>query len=162
MVAGKNSDVASKKLNLFLLDKPLELSPFDYIKLAIKTCSFQKLLKNSKVGQYNRIEKCLKEVVKLDVETCSLKELENVFGIGPKTARFFLSNTRKDYDCAVLDTHILKWLNKNGVDAPKATPSGILYLTLEKTYIRLVRSIYKGMTLPEIDTLIWSKESGRI
>ena len=100
----------------------------------------------------------------LDLRTCSLDDLLNVYGVGNKTARFFLLHTRQGCDYAVLDTHILAWLRDNGVeDAPKNTPTNSKkYQELEKKFRYLSRLRYPYLSDAQIDLLIWSDQSNRI
>lgn len=83
------------------------------------------LLKKHGIGCFNNKAKSLIDVSKCNVpiSLLTLEDLENFRGIGPKTARFFLLNTKKDMKLAVLDTHILKFLRLLGFDTPSATPS---------------------------------------
>jgi thermostable 8-oxoguanine DNA glycosylase len=136
VVAGKNSGVQAKKLAEFL--KPaasVGISPFRYIDLR----SYQYLdddIKAVKLGQYNRISLAFRESLKLNLRECTVKDLESIHGVGPKTARFFLLHSRPNQRLAVLDTHILSWMrNDLGVDAPKATPNGKRYTELEQIYL---------------------------
>ena len=61
---------------------------------------------------------------KLDLRTCTREDLMDVYGVGPKTARFFLLHTREFCDEVVLDTHILRWMRErcDVKEAPKNTP----------------------------------------
>jgi len=101
--------------------------------------------------------------VDLDLATCTLEELMSVHGVGQKTARFFLLHTRPDCQCAVLDTHILKWLRDNQVDAPQNTPTSVKqYLALEKQFLFLARENFPFMSIADIDLTLWMKYSGRL
>jgi len=102
--------------------------------------------------------------VDLDLATCSLEDLMNVHGVGQKTARFFLLHTRPNCQCAVLDTHILKWLRENQVvDVPQSTPTNVKqYLALEKQFLFLARGNFPFMSIADIDLTLWMKYSGRL
>lgn len=167
-VAGRNADMCADKLSKFLSRKPKDQTPFEYLK------SHQTYLHNMlvahRVGQYYRIEKAIQDSLELDLRTVTVEQLEQVFGVGPKTARLFILHTRKDAECAVLDIHILKWLKaRQGGDKqmeaqiPDNTPQNkSLYDRLEKLFIYLAKIYYQGIPLAEIDLLIWSQMSGRL
>ena len=167
-VAGKNSDYASRCLSKLIHAAKLgqdigEDGIFNYFK-SIGEVGIHNALVASKVGQYGRLTKGIMQSLDLDLRTCSLDDLLNVYGVGNKTARFFLLHTRQGCDYAVLDTHILAWLRDNGVeDAPKNTPTNSKkYQELEKKFRYLSRLRYPYLSDAQIDLLIWSDQSNRI
>jgi thermostable 8-oxoguanine DNA glycosylase len=156
LVAGKNSKIQAKKLANFL--KPAVaagISPFRYIELR-QHKFLDEDIKAEKLGQYTRIHKCFIESLKLDLRNCTVEDLEAVSGVGPKTARFFLTHSRPNQQFAVLDTHILKWLSAklDDVKVPKATPSGKKYRKFEKMFLQLCED--GGKTPAEMDLEVWS------
>jgi endonuclease III len=159
-VAGKNADYANKCLSILLKD--IEY-PFDYLK-ALGESGIENALREIKIGQYTRLVKAIWQSLDIDLTNCTLNDLTNIHGVGPKTARFFLLHSRKDCDCAVLDTHILAWMKDNGVeDAPKVTPQNQkLYLKLEEQFIKLAHKIFPTQSIAEIDLFLWTKQSGRL
>ena len=159
--AGKNSDYAAKCLAKLLNTIEGE-TPFEVLKNLGEVGIYNALLA-SRIGQYNRLTKAVMSAVNLDLATCTLEELMNVHGVGQKTARFFLLHTRPDCQCAVLDTHILKWLRDNQVDAPQNTPTSVKqYLALEKQFLFLARENFPFMSIADIDLTLWMKYSGRL
>ena len=78
-----------------------------------------------------------------------------------KLPRFFLLNTRKSAEYAVLDTHVLKWLNSlfgNWMSVPKSTPtSGSQYALWEYKAIQAMKRKYPERTLAQADFQIWKK-----
>ena len=164
-VAGKNSDYASRCLSKLIhgMSKRGYDSIFNYFK-DLGRDGIHNALVASKVGQYGRLTKGIMQSLDLDLRTCSLDDLLNVYGVGNKTARFFLLHTRQGCDYAVLDTHILAWLRDNGVeDAPKNTPTNSKkYQELEKQFRYLSRLRYPYLSDAQIDLLIWSDQSNRI
>jgi endonuclease III len=101
LVAGKNADQTANKLSQFLSKKDEDQTPFDYI--ADNFNSLHNILVANKVGQYGRIEFAFKQSLGLDLECCTVEQLEAVYGVGPKTARFFLVHTRPNQRLAILD-----------------------------------------------------------
>lgn len=95
----------------------------------------------------------------IDLRTCTPSDLEKIHGIGPKTSRFFIMYTQPGARVAALDTHILRWLREQGVDAPHQSPSGRRYLELEEQFINLVP---EGKTIAEMDLSIWNRYSRKV
>jgi len=159
IVAGRNAKMALEKAWRLLEFTWGEETPFDLIKHYIDHNTLTQKLKSLKIGQYTRIEKALKDIVNLNVETCTLDDLLACHGVGNKTARFFLLNTRKDAEYAVLDTHILKWLRSifgNWMSVPKSTPtSGSRYALWEYKAIQAMKKEYPERTLAQADFEIW-------
>jgi len=159
IVAGRNAKMAVEKAWRLLEFTWGEETPFDLIKHYIDHNTLTQKLKSLKIGQYTRIEKALKDIINLNVETCSLEDLLACHGVGNKTARFFLLNTRKDAEYAVLDTHVLKWLNSlfgNWMNVPKSTPtSGSRYALWEYKAIQAMKKEYPERTLAQADFEIW-------
>ncbi|MFA5048262.1 MAG: hypothetical protein WC516_04540 [Patescibacteria group bacterium] len=112
-------------------------------------------LRETKTGNYNKINKCLRELVcsNINLRTCSVEDLEKIYGIGPKTARFFILWTRPNAKCAALDVHVLRWLGKQGYKVPKSTPNGKQYKELEQAFLDEADKL--NMTPSELDKKIW-------
>jgi len=164
LVAGKNADWASHKVGqLYSYADAQGITPFEYLRQ--NEHSLHNLLVSNRVGQYGRIEAALRDSMKLDLRTCSVDDLEDCFGVGPKTARFFLLHSRPGIEVAVLDTHILRWLRQTlGDDGPwpSSTPSQPAYGRIERVCINLMRSSFPGSTLAQADLLVWCLMSGRL
>ena len=159
-VAGKNSDTTSKLLALMFYGQD---SPFDVLRDLGEVGIYNMLIAN-RSGQYRRISQAFTESLGLDLRTCTLEDLLSIYGVGPKTARFFLLHSREDCQHAVLDTHILKWMKDHGIDhAPNATPQNQkTYMEYEKLFRILAHSYFPGMSLAQADLLIWTQQSGRL
>jgi len=90
------------------------------------------------------------------LRTCSIDELESIFGIGRKTSRCFVMHSRRNAQCAGLDTHILKFLRSKGHDVPKSTPgSKKKYLEIENLFLKYAKKSNK--TIAKFDLDIWKK-----
>jgi thermostable 8-oxoguanine DNA glycosylase len=159
IVAGRNAKMAVEKTWRLLEFTWGEETPFDLIKHYIDHKTLVQKLKTLKIGQYTRIEKALRDIINLNVETCTLDDLLACHGVGNKTSRFFLLNTRKNANYAVLDTHVLKWLNSlfgNWMNVPKSTPtSGSRYALWEYKAIQAMKKEYPERTLAQADFEIW-------
>lgn len=163
LVAGKNADWASLKLLDLFRNKPEDQTPFEFLKTRLT--DLNNILVANKVGQYRRITKAIEQSISLDLKTATLDEFLEVFGVGPKTARFFILHTRRDAECAVLDTHILKWMRNlvhESIDVPKSTPPVKEYEKWERMAIKLMQVWFKGISLAEADLMIWTQMSGRL
>ena len=159
--AGKNSDYAAKCLAKLLHNSEGE-TPFEVLKNLGET-GIHNALVASRIGQYTRLTKAIVDAVYLDLSTCTLEELMSVHGVGQKTARFFLLHTRPNCKVAVLDTHILKWLRDNGVDAPQVTPTSVKqYKALEEKFLFLAGINFPFMSIADVDLTLWMKYSGRL
>jgi len=155
--AGKNSDWASKKVEQLLEGMLDSQIPFLYLYVMGDVWLWYKL-RNIKSGQYKRLERAITESLALDLRRCTLDDLTAIFGVGPKTARFFLVHSRKGAEHAVLDTHVLRWMNSHGVIVPKTTPGRLTYLRLEKVCLELMAKHYPKDTVAEADLKIWKHQ----
>lgn len=168
IVAGKNADWASHKVGQLYeqADERGQL-PFDYLRE--NKHALHNVLVVNRVGQYARIERALTQSLDLDLRECDVRDLEKVFGVGPKTARFFLLHSRPNVEVAVLDTHVLRWLRTklcigaaSDLRIPESTPSQPLYGRLENICLRLMAAEFPGMSFAQADLLVWCQQSGRL
>ncbi len=154
-VANKPAKATEKKMDAFMgLDSAG--TPFERVRSMIDRGELGKNLHKVRFGQYTRIEKAFRYVVNgLDTRNLSVKALESVPGIGPKTARFITLYTLPDIESVPLDTHILKFLRSLGHAAPKSTPpAGKTYARLEQAFINEAHR--RGMTVRDLDTMVWN------
>lgn len=167
LVAGKNAQVTARQLNSLLtymcklyygnsVVNPTTRSPFALMRL-FSAPSLALLLKSQGIGCYTSKSKALHQLVTshIDLTKCSIEDLEHIHGIGSKTARMFILHSRQDSQCAVLDTHVLKYLRSRGIRAPKQTPTGAAYKRLETAFIDLARKARKSVAA--FDLSIWRK-----
>jgi len=160
-VAGKNSDQIAEVIAR-TLRKVGDQTPFEYLS-GLGETGIHNLLVANRVGQYSRITKAFVQSLSLNLRECTLEDLLAVYGVGNKTARFFLLHTRMGQKFAVLDTHILAWLRSVEVQAPMNTPTDPKkYLELEKTFLALRPMHFPLMSDAEADLFIWTKMSGRL
>jgi len=162
-VAGKGSQQTADKVNHYFreIETPTkQLTPFEGIRAMKDINLLSAWLQMTKLGQYKRIYRAFVELIEsgIDLKTCSVEELENIYGIGPKTARFIIMHSRPNQRLATLDTHILRWMRDQGINAPKATPqSQKLYKELEDKFLTLCD---ESAILPsQLDLKIWKQYS---
>jgi thermostable 8-oxoguanine DNA glycosylase len=162
IVAGKSAKFSNDVLKKIFSKKPISIEPFEYISRLISENKLDALLKYSKSGNYKKLNAAIPEIIKLDLVKCTIEDLEKIKGIGPKTARFFILWTRPNYKCAVLDTHVLKWLKLIGHNVPKSTPTKYKYNKIEKIFIEECDK--RDISPHLLDKLIWEyySKSGKI
>jgi len=164
--AGKKAKEVAPKVNSFLsslVDEDGEtLSPFAGLKELIRHDLLDEVMQEHRLGCYNVLRNALWDILFLNLRECSIDDLTACAGIGPKTARFFLVHSREGYEQeAVLDVHLLEWLRKRGVDAPKQTPQNpTVYEKLSKLFVKMSAEEMPGLTLAERDLAIWREGSG--
>lgn len=157
VVAGKSASFAEGAINRFLHP---EKSPFAWVRELEERGQLLSELRNARTGNYGKLSKGFASVAAagLDLRTVTSESLEAFYGIGPKTARFFILWTRPNAHVAALDTHILKWLRFVGHSAPISTPTGKEYERLESVFLMEAKA--RKMPPRELDALIWDWCSG--
>lgn len=157
-VTAKTATVTAKQLDAFLKYGPESASPFEKVKWMIDNGRLDFYLRNSSIGQYIRLNKAYKQLVKLNPRTCTVDELEGVHGIGPKTARFFILHSRPNQRIAALDTHMIHYLREKGYTTLDNTPTNRKkYAELEAIFIE--EADKAGKSVAEFDLAIWNKYS---
>jgi hypothetical protein len=164
-VAGKTAATQARLLAGFLQSLPVPIgamkdTPFNRISTAwFDANNLMEKLIESRLGQYNRLARFMLESTHLDLRNCTVEDLEAIPGCGPKTARMFLMFSRPNQRFAALDTHVLKHLRANGIQAPKTTPpAGKTYRRLELEFLKLADA--SGMCVADYDLAVWKLYSG--
>lgn len=138
--------------------------PFNTLRDRIGRNELDTWLRAARTGNYTKLARCFREIVAHTTDyyrTCTAEQLEQIHGIGPKTARFFIIWTRPDAIHAALDVHVLRWLKAQGhKNVPRSTPSGKRYAQLEKTFI--AEAQHRGLTPRQLDEQIWKAGSGYV
>ena len=158
--AGKNAKTASKGLDK-LLSKLSNyfgsyLTPFELIISSHVAVHLPHLMKDCGIGCYNQKANTFYWLATsgINLRVCTTDDLENIYGIGPKTSRCFILHSRPDARVAGLDTHILKFLGSKGHAVPKSTPASKKeYARLEKLFLDY--SDKSGLTTADFDLMIW-------
>lgn len=160
-VQGKSAKIQADKFNeileiLYEMLPTYEDRPFACIR-ALTNDELEDLLAAVKIGQYKRIVQAwrgLSDKYK-DDSTFTVAELENCFGIGPKTSRFIVGYCY-NIPVAILDCHILNFLRSQGIpNVPKNTPQDrSQYALLETALLNIARE--KNVHPLELDTQLWN------
>ena len=121
-------------------------------------------LKRLRFGQYTKLVRAFTEVIaaNLNLDRCKTLDLERIYGIGPKTSRFFIMRTRPTAKVAALDTHVLRWLRDIGHDnIPKSTPqSTMAYYRIETIFLAEAKKRRKRPS--RLDAEIWEHYSRHV
>jgi hypothetical protein len=91
----------------------------------------------------------------LDLRTCTVDELDAIYGIGPKTARCFVLHSRENVRVAGLDTHVLACLNDLGLTVPKSP--GKKYNKIEGKFLEFADAAKRSVA--DLDLMIWNAYS---
>lgn len=171
-VSGKKSAVEAPKLEVFLervRDITGHSKPFDGMICLYFTRPDRhnhddnrllEIMHWAAISPYKQRYNSYVDVLKLgDLRSVTLTRLLQVRGIGLKTARFFLSHSREDFDEPMLDTHILRFLRDQGYrDAPKSTPQNVgIYNYYANVFKMFARTLGKSVT--DLDLEIWKQYS---
>jgi len=163
MVAGKKSEIETRKLDTFLEGaKKLDMTPFEYIRYLNDDCGeLMDELKECRIAPYQQRHNSFVDVVTLlpdDLRGVTIDDLQEVRGISTKTSRFFLTHSREDFDEPVLDTHILRYLKDVGYDVPSSTPQNPkVYAKISNWFKRLAN--FEGKSVTDFDLEIWKQYS---
>jgi len=125
-----------------------------------------KLLKESKVRFHKRKAMYIKEFLKnIDKFYEALEQhdprpyLLRFKGIGPKEASHFLRNIGR-FEYAIIDRHIIRFLESRFNIKVKTSPNYRQYLSLEKLFSKVSRK--HGLEPGVYDLVIWYKATGKV
>ncbi len=85
--------------------------------------------------------------------------VENIKGLGYKEASHFLRNIGFD-DYAIIDRHIINIMVEYGLIERPKNISGKKYLEMEEILRKLGSKL--GLTLAELDLILWCKKTGKV
>lgn len=159
-VAGKTSRITRPAVRRFFAES--ELMPFEYLRRLNSAGMLELKLREHKLGQYTKLVKFSVHILAnpVDLRVVSVQSLEEMPGIGPKTARFFVAYSRPAERHAILDTHVLAWLRERGHTVPRATPqSRKEYARIETIFLKCAEQA--GVPPVELDDQIWNERSWR-
>ena len=158
-VANKTAKVIAPAVHRLLTSLPGE-TPFEKLRKPRLTRLVSLIVKHG-MGCQTMKGRGLYELSRkgLDLRTCSVQDLESVYGIGQKTSRYFILHTRQDQNCIPLDTHMLKFLRDKGIECPTSAPSSAKrYAELEAHALKFAKE--RAMTPAEFDLTVWRHYSG--
>jgi hypothetical protein len=135
--AGKNAQQQSRKMHVFLFEDE-EGSPFAKIRSWHMDDTLAARLMKHKLGKYTLLTRSFSQLALsgINLQTCSIEELQKFPGIKSKTSRFFVLHSRPNQELAVIDTHVLKELRRLGFTELRYTPTEKKYAELEKIFIK--------------------------
>ena len=155
-VAGKRAEPMAEKVDQLCYTYPDDL-PFTVIAKLKRLGVLTETLERLRFGQYSRISAAYSYSIQHfpTLSSISVDGLEQCPGVGPKTSRFFVMNTRPDQRYAALDTHILHFLRDQGHDAPRSTPpAGQKYNDLENVFLDIADE--RGLSPAVLDFHVWN------
>lgn len=161
LVAGKTAKTMVKRLDSLVYNRYLwHVSPFNCIKSYPTIKELAEEMRGRGIGCYNNKAKSIYQLIRsdLDLKTCTVDDLEKIYGIAEKTSRFFILHTRPNQQIAALDRHILHYMQDMGVaNVPSNTPKGRQYKRLEQEFISLCQQ--QNKTPAQLDLEVWYKYS---
>lgn len=159
-VAGKSASFARNAMDR--LDSIVHASTYGWFNSLYKynIDELRDVVIEARMGNYNKLTRSFYDLVRsgLDLDICTVSDLESVHGIGFKTSRFWLLWTRDNERVAALDVHILRWLREQGYVVPNKTPqSRSAYLKIESIFIS--EADKRSITPCALDREIWLKNN---
>ena len=159
-VANKDADVIASKVHAMLSGRNDGETPFDFLRRM--GSSLLPTLVEHKLSPYSQRLVALNGMLGQNLRMCTKDDLLGVPYIGPKTARFFLLNSRPDMDLAVLDGHMMRLLRWHGITKLKQAPTQEKqYAQLEGEYRKFRQRCCPDITPAEFDLIVWRSMSGR-
>lgn len=166
-VAGKKATMIAKKVDQFLeparAPNQIFKGYFSWLFYMANSgncgSNLSHSLRSVKMGKYALLERGYAESAAKGIDwfrTASAEDIrKDITGAGYKTSRFFTLHSRANEQVAVIDTHMLKYLNHIGApNVPDGIPNGSDYLRLEK--ILLAEAAKKKIAMADFDLKIWS------
>jgi len=178
VVSNKTAEFAQQRMEALFPMRPggsWQTSPFNQVRDRMGMHTRRDLMMQwvalAKTGQYNRVEAAFRGIVKMadvsndDPRAWDLDWLEEIPGIGPKTARWFFGLCHAEARVAAIDTHVLKFLADNGVPSARrkgTPPAGAIYRKLEAAFLARADSL--GLRPTDLDTVVWAvyRNGGKI
>jgi len=124
---------------------------------------------NNKAGYITKAQTAFpsiyQKIVELHEQPLELREwlVKNVKGYGYKEASHFLRNIGLGEQLAILDVHILRELEENGIIKGEGKKGGLSprqYLEIEKKFVETAKKL--GLKPAELDIAIWLARSGNV
>jgi thermostable 8-oxoguanine DNA glycosylase len=162
-VAGKTASQIAAKIDQFLSGKTASEGPYDYVRRLITEDRLRPELERVKMGKYRLLVQGYAECVAdsgPDLSTATPRDLEAIYGVKHKTARFFILHSRENADVAVIDTHVLKYLKHRGHDnIPDSVPQTARYYEIEELMKSEAR--LSALSFADFDLAVWNHYSSK-
>jgi len=168
LAAGKNGKQAAASLErlcrMICPDRSeWERSPFAVIGWRVRRGppKLSEWLQSAGIGCFNLKAEYIIDLIHsgINLQTCTVDDLQSIKGIGPKSARCFLIHSRPNQRLAGLDRHLLHFMRDRGYVVPKQTPqSNKKYKEIEALALEVADNL--GLTPAEFDLGVWRKYSG--
>ena len=163
LLSTKNHIRAYTHIKRYLCEMKEGETPFEYTKRLYLSGDLPRMLKFSELEKYKAIGASFLESCKLDLRTCSIESLLNIYDVTNKLARFFILHSREGVSVVVLDSHILRYLRHFDEAVPIVTPiNDRFYLKWEEYALATLPSHFPGKTLAEIDSIILLNMANRL
>lgn len=159
-VAGKNGKITASCVNKLVKRYP---KTNNILQTLSKLSNLEEVLRWAGLGQQQRISRAIQDIKNINLRRCTEKDLLRVYGIGYKTAYFFLLHSRPRTGFVVLDIWVLRWLRDNGVkNVPSSTPEfNSEYQRLMNEAKSLFKTKFPKKSYAEIDFKIWKAGSSK-
>ncbi len=143
VVAGKNADQQSRKLESFLGGR----KPFAFIRASDREGTLAARLREVRLGKYSLLGRSFRDLARsgADLAACSWEELTEFPGIGIKTAKFFVLHSRPRQMHGVLDTHVLAWMREHWAPAGARALPVPRHSPQDRRAYRFWETVYFGM-----------------
>jgi hypothetical protein len=143
VVAGKNADQQSRKLEAFLGGR----KPFAFIRASAREGKLEARLKEVRLGKYSLLSRSFRELAHsgANLATITWEQLTLFPGIGIKTAKFFVLHSRPAEMHGVLDTHVLAWMGEHWAAEGRRGPAVPGHSPQDPKTYRFWETVYFGM-----------------
>jgi len=148
VVAGKNADQQTRKLEAFLQGG----EPFAFIRSLGANGGVEERLERVRLGKYRLLGESFRQVARagIDLRKCPWEELTQFPGIGIKTAKFFVLHSRPGAMHGVLDTHVLGWMRERLAAAGVRRPEVPRHSPQDRAAYAFWETVYFGLVLARV------------
>lgn len=148
LVAGKTSGFGVEKTRALLDALPGSSRSLPFRRILLAYYGLEGLLREIRTGRYGLLAVTFRETARtINVDKCTIANLQSVPGIGPKTANYFMMYGRGDRTCAAIDTHMKKFLRECGCKV------GSDYMAMQRAFVRRAEAL--KLAPMELDAYIW-------
>lgn len=171
--AHRMAEILDRMLTQGRVEHSADATPFELVRIWLGNDSLGYVLRKYGVGKYTMIERCWRELTELtpcrprlgadgkiahikQVDLKSVSALEQIHGIGPKSARLVVLHSVKAARCIPVDTHWVKELYERGYPVdPDCSITPKVHAVYEQYALAEVDK--SGMTCAVKDLAVWIK-----